>query len=340
MKVSVIVPVYNVEKYIRECILSILKQTLKDIEIIIVNDGSTDKSIEEIEDLINQHENIKLINKENKGLSSARNEGLKYAEGEYIAFIDSDDYIREEFLETLYNEGKRYDLDVVFSSFSKFYEGKEIVPIQRSYELVTDDAILGIDFLDHQIKLKEYRMEVCDDLYRRDFLNSKNIKFWEEILFEDEEFTLSVLLEAERVKLVNRCDYIYRQRENSITHCEVTNKHIESQLLIINRFIEIYHNSEDVKIKICVYTLINNLLWEFLELVDESTYKNKKILFLKVKNDEILEILKENIHLKNDKIKFILFKISPKLYWCVFKLRSKIIYKQKNKNRKLINSQV
>ena len=101
IKISVIIPVYNVEKYIIECIESIINQTLKDIEIIVVNDGTKDNSIKIVEEYLSD-KRIKIINKANGGLSSARNEGMKVAKGEYIYFIDSDDFINEDVLEVLY----------------------------------------------------------------------------------------------------------------------------------------------------------------------------------------------------------------------------------------------
>lgn len=112
IKVSIIVPVYNVEDYIEECIDSIVNQTLKEIEIIIVNDGTKDNSIKKIEKYLSDPR-VVLINKENGGLSSARNAGLKLAKGEYISFIDSDDFIELTMLEDLYNNSE--DSEIVFS---------------------------------------------------------------------------------------------------------------------------------------------------------------------------------------------------------------------------------
>ncbi|MBC5995845.1 glycosyltransferase [Romboutsia ilealis] len=327
MDISVVVPVYNVEKYIRECILSLLKQTLKNIEIIVVNDGSTDRSIENIQDLVEKHKNIKIINKKNGGLSSARNEGLKHAKGEYVAFIDSDDYIKDDFLEMLYNEGKKYDLDIVFSSYSKLYEDGNIIPVNRNHKLLTEDAMSGKEFLINQIKLNDYKMEVCDDIYRRDFLINEHISFNENILFEDEDFTLLVLLKAKRVKLVDACDYIYRQRENSITHCEVNDRHIDSLLSIISNFIDIYNKNDDKQIKMCVYQLIVNNLHDLFRFIDKSIYTSKKSLHLRIDKENIIKILKENVCGKKEKIKFILFKISTQLYWNMIKLNSKITSK-------------
>ena len=122
IKISVIIPVYNVEKYIRECVESVLNQTLKDIEIIAVNDGSRDNSIKIIEEYLSDAR-LRIINKENGGASFARNIGMKAARGEYIYFIDSDDFIEEDVLEILYRNSESEKMDIVCSCFS-FYNDK------------------------------------------------------------------------------------------------------------------------------------------------------------------------------------------------------------------------
>lgn len=112
IKVSVIIPVYNVEEYIEKCLDSVVNQTLKEIEIIVVNDGTKDNSMKKIEKYFSDSR-IKIINKQNGGQSSARNAGLAISKGEYISFIDSDDFIEEKMLEELYNESE--NTDIVFS---------------------------------------------------------------------------------------------------------------------------------------------------------------------------------------------------------------------------------
>ena len=111
-KVSVIIPVYNVEQYLRECLDSVVNQTLKDIEIICVNDGSTDNSLVILEEYAAKDERIKIVNKENGGLSSARNCAIPLARGEYIGFVDSDDWIDLDFYEKLYNTAKKYKAEI------------------------------------------------------------------------------------------------------------------------------------------------------------------------------------------------------------------------------------
>ena len=133
-KVSVIVPVYNVEKYIEKCANSLINQTLSDIEIIFVNDGSTDGSIQIIEQYENNFkEKVKCVSKDNGGLSSARNYGIPYATGEYIAFLDSDDYVELDMYETMYNKAKEDDFDMVECDFIWEYPNKSKIDTGEIY---------------------------------------------------------------------------------------------------------------------------------------------------------------------------------------------------------------
>ena len=135
-KISIIVPVYNVEIYIDKCLKILTEQTLRDIEIIIVNDGSLDKSEEIIEKYVKENPTkIKYYEKENGGLSSARNYGLEYATGEYIAFLDSDDYVETNMYEEMYNLAKKENADMVECDFIWEWEyGKKIFDKRRVYK--------------------------------------------------------------------------------------------------------------------------------------------------------------------------------------------------------------
>ena len=132
-KVSVIVPVYNVEKYIEKCLNSLVNQTLKDIEIIIVNDGSKDNSDKIIKIYQEKYDNIIYLTKKNGGLSDARNYGIPYAKGEYIAFLDSDDYVENDIYEKMYNKAKENNSDYVECDFIWEYPNKSIIDKGEEY---------------------------------------------------------------------------------------------------------------------------------------------------------------------------------------------------------------
>lgn len=316
MKVSVIVPVYNVENYIRECINSILRQTLKDIEIIIVNDGSTDRSIAHIQDIIDSHKNVKLINKLNGGLSAARNEGLKYSIGEYVAFIDSDDYIDPNFLERLYNEAKSYNLDIACGGNSKYYSKNNIVPMIRDESLYETGVVTGEEFFIKQWSVNDFRGEVWDDLYKRNYLLKHKLTFIDGLLYEDNEFTTKALKYANRVKLVDTYGYYYRQREGSIMHSKKGKKNIEDILFIINQHLKLMNEDNKLDLKIAYSKLITSEFYAFINSVMISNVQDKFRYFQGKQIQLIVNSISYNkdISLKQ-KINFMLLKYVPIVYY-------------------------
>lgn len=190
-KISVIVPVYNVEEYIEECLESIINQTLEDIEIIIVNDGTEDNSMKKIEKFLSD-ERIIVINKKNGGLSSARNLGIKLAEGEYISFVDSDDFIERTMLEDLYCASNNHD--IIFSDFI-FYDEKSKKEIKNEREILFSENKGSCFYL--------YGSTVVwNKIYKREFLLKNNLFFKEGIIYEDELFTFKSSFLAEKIKYV------------------------------------------------------------------------------------------------------------------------------------------
>ena len=227
IKVSLIIPVYNVEKYIRQCLESAINQTLKDIEIIVVNDGTKDNSMKIVEEYISD-KRIKIINKENGGLSSARNTGILVAQGKYICFIDSDDFIEKSMIEELYNiiEEKNFDVadSDIFLYDNKTHEIKE----RKNKEYLKIEKGLFL--------WGKYNVEVWNKIYKKRFLLDNNIFFEEGIIHEDELFSIKILLSTNKIEHINKCFYYYRiNRSGSI----MTDVNIEKQLyslkIIVNR---------------------------------------------------------------------------------------------------------
>lgn len=223
IKISVIIPVYNVEKYIIECIESIINQTFKDIEIIVVNDGTKDNSIKIVEEYLSD-KRIKIINKANGGLSSARNEGMKVAKGEYIYFIDSDDFINEDVLEVLYKNLESERFDIIFSNFS-FYNDKTKKEKKSKFNFPFKENInKGYYFL-----YNGEEINVWNRLYRREFLEKYNFRFIEEIIYEDQDFGFKTILLAENIKYIENYGYKYRVgREGSIMSSQRKEKSLKS----------------------------------------------------------------------------------------------------------------
>lgn len=175
-KISIIVPVYNSEKYLDKCLNTLCNQTLKEIEIIMVNDGSTDNSEDIIKDRMKEDSRIKLYNKKNGGQASARNLGLTKAVGEYIAFIDSDDYVELDFCKKTYNVAKKNDIDIVCFDYFITENDKD------TYKKILNGKKTGI------ISQKDYFFSgpgPCNKLFKRKFLIEAKFKFPEGIILED-----------------------------------------------------------------------------------------------------------------------------------------------------------
>jgi len=210
-KVSVIVPVYNTEKYLSKCLDSLVNQTLKDIEIIIVNDGSKDNSEKIIEKYVKKYPNIIFsYNKENGGLSSARNYGVKYAKGEYISFIDSDDYVDNDLFEKMFNTLKSEKSEVI------------VCPVKYVYKNRISHRNFNMLLFNKNVKnspkiLLEVKSYAPNKLYKRDFWLKNKFEFPNQH-FEDSALIYNVLLKANKVSAINDAYYYYnRLNEESIT---------------------------------------------------------------------------------------------------------------------------
>lgn len=205
-KVSIIIPIYNCENYIKRCIESIINQTLKDIEIIIINDGSTDKSREILETFTD--ERIQIINQENGGQSKARNYGLSIAKGEYIGFVDCDDWVDLNFFEKLYSSATKNDCDIAMSDFIRKSDKKHKLRLNIKEEMIYESTEDKINVA-HAIK------EGCiwNKIYKKQLLDG--IKFEEGMFFEDGLFTLQALFKSEKMCTVTDTFYYYWVNPNS-----------------------------------------------------------------------------------------------------------------------------
>jgi len=226
-KISIIVPVYNMERYVDRCLKLLMNQTLQDIEIIIVNDGSQDKSVEIIEKYLKENPTkIKYYEKKNGGLSSARNYGIEYATGEYIAFLDSDDYVETNMYEEMYNLAKKENADMVECDFIWEWEfGKKVFDKRREYKTKED-------------MMKRPRVVAWNKIYKRDILNKYKIRFPDGLIYEDLEFFLKLLPHLNRISYVNKYFIHYTQREDSIINKQT--EKIENIFKILDNIFDYY----------------------------------------------------------------------------------------------------
>ncbi len=207
-KVSIIVPFYNVERYIEKCLETLVNQTLEDIEIILVNDGSKDKSIEIVNKFLEKYpEKLVYFEKENGGLSDARNYAIPYAKGEYIAFLDSDDYVEKDMYEKMYQLAKEENSDMVECDF--YWEYPEKTKIDT-----------GAIYNGKKEMLEKVRVVAWNKLIKREILEKAKIEFPKGYRYEDVEFTYKLIPYLEKVSFLKKPCIHYIQRENSISNSQ------------------------------------------------------------------------------------------------------------------------
>ncbi len=221
-KVSVIIPVYNVQEYLRECLDSVVRQTLKEIEIICVDDGSTDESLKILREYEGRDLRVKVIQKENGGLSSARNAGMQAAAGEYVYFLDSDDYLDLQALEFLYSEARAADLDQLFFSAEVFYDSAEMKQAHGGYDSYYSrkesysGIFTGKELFARMVWNNEFRPSACLQINKRSFLQENHLQFKEGLIHEDHLFTMEAMALSRRSAYANINLYKRRLREASI----------------------------------------------------------------------------------------------------------------------------
>lgn len=214
-KITIIVPIYNVEKYLRECLDSLLNQTFKDIEILCMNDGSTDGSVQILEEYKNKDKRIRVINKKNSGYGATMNMGIDAANSEYIGILESDDVAKPELFENLYNLITKYNCDVVKSDFFLYYS--------KQNKLIKNNIMQGkiinkVTNIDEDIEILGICPSIWSCLYKKDFLLKNNIRFLETpgASYQDTSFYQKVILSAKKVFLTDNAYVQYRvDNENS-----------------------------------------------------------------------------------------------------------------------------
>ena len=227
-KVSVIVPVYNVEKYVEKCLKSLVNQTMQEIEIIVVDDGSKDGSKSIVDNYIKKYpDKIKYLYKENGGLSSARNFGIPYANGEYIAFLDSDDYVEPTMYEEMYKLAKKDNADMVECDFIWEY------PNKQKYDY-------GVVYNGKKEAIEKARVVAWNKLIKREIIENEKIEFPFGLRYEDVEFFYKLVPSLNKISFMKKYFIHYVQRENSIANTQ--NTKTKDIFKVLNNVIEFYKN--------------------------------------------------------------------------------------------------
>ncbi|MDD2336049.1 MAG: glycosyltransferase family 2 protein [Geobacteraceae bacterium] len=240
--VSIIIPIYNVEKYLRECVDSALRQTYKDIEVILIDDGSPDNCPQICDEYMTLDTRVKAIHQVNGGLSSARNSGLKVSRGEYVYFLDSDDYIAENAIKELYTEVTEKNLDVVlFDSFVIDEYGK--IDANNHYYIrkgVYDKVCDGKCLFTELINNNDYRSAVQYLFIRRSCLVNCKLSFYDGIVHEDELFTFLLLMQCQRTGHLPQSLYFRRIRSCSIMTMPSSEKNFVGCLCVLEEMLKYY----------------------------------------------------------------------------------------------------
>ena len=295
--VSIIVPVYNVEQYLKDCLDSILQQSYSNIEIIIVNDGSTDGSKEAVIPFLSD-KRVKYIEQENKGLSGARNTGLKRALGKYIVFVDSDDYIGKNMLKEVVFLMKTYSLDLVRFNGISFVEELNETFKEGNYDFshrLEENKLYKEESLD--LNRRTFSSSVCLYITTRELISKNQLVFYENVLHEDELFTTQVFLHTKRMMYKNVSYYHRRYRSNSIMtdlSSEKKEQSFDSYRVLFNELEKMmksnnYTESQKKFIKrqmISIYSglknsqINENKKKKVLKKINSITIKDKLFLFL------------------------------------------------------------
>ena len=292
-KLSIIIPVYNVENYLRECLDSVCNQTLTDIEIICINDGSTDNSLKILNEYSSKDSRIKVIDKENGGQATARNIGIKEAQGEYIAFVDSDDFIEATMFEKLYSKAKENRLDLVMCKIATYDNQTKEIKDNVWYFMLGVFRDFEKEIFNHK-DTKEFTCNIAvtpyNKIYKTSLLKDNSILFPEGLIFEDEKFFFDTYLRARKVSLVDEFLYYYRVNRKGST-VDISKENDYSDIIPISKQIRNTFketgNYEEYK-----YLLNNRLIHLQLARFTETSPKYKEKFFNSMK-DDLTEVLKD-----------------------------------------------
>jgi len=294
MNLSVIIPIFNVEKYVEKCVNSLLNNDLKinEYEIIIVDDGSKDNSLFIVNELAKQHSNIKIISQKNKGLGGARNTGINNSIGEYLLFLDSDDWYLPNTLKNCITIANKHNLEILeFAAQGIAPNGKIVF---NSINTTKERILTGVAYY-NSIR---YLNSACNKLYKRSFLVNNNLLFLEKIYIEDFEFNTRVFYCAKRVMATDFLVAQFLQSENSITR----NNDFSKKEKVINDFIQIIQITNDLYKNPTVFIdessklffqerlsfLVTTLFFQLLKYKTTYSYKNK--IKKQIKQTELLYI--------------------------------------------------
>lgn len=268
-KVSVLVPVYNVENYLRECLDSIIDQTIDDYEIICINDGSTDSSLDILKEYAEKYSYLKIINKQNSGYGSSLNIGLNFAQGEYISIIESDDFVMPDMLESLYELATNNNCDIVKSDWFNYWTKDDLaVKNGKIPKGIANKIITASDFPEILV----LQPSIWSAIYKKDFLLNNDIHFLETpgASYQDTSFSFKAFCLAEKILLTEK-SYLYYRQDNAFSSINSTDKafSICNEYEEINKFL---NNNKKIKNQFNTQRLISQYkayIWTLKRIAQE-----------------------------------------------------------------------
>lgn len=318
IKLSIIIPVYNVEDYVERCVVSCCNQNIDiaDYELIIINDGSPDKSIDIVRKLAKNYKNIIIASQSNQGLSAARNLGMKMSRGEYIWFVDSDDWIKKNCVVDMYNKCKEFDLDVLLFDAN---DCNETLCMKRATSNEYDYfPINGKNYLTSSSLV----FPVCFKIFKREFLISNNLFFMHGIMHEDNEFIPRIFYFAKNIMRTNNLIYNVFQNVNSITRSVNPKKSFDLLKVAQSHadFINVVIKENDLKVQFCNYIglAINSALNNVKYMDKKNTYSFYSELY---RNKHLFYYMKNSNNTKY-KIEAQIYLLSPQTFKILYSIFS------------------
>lgn len=319
-KVSVIIPVYNADKYLRKCLDSLLAQTLKDIEIIIVNDGSTDNSESIINEYVSAYQNIKYLFQNNSGPSVARNAGIHIASGEYIGFVDSDDYISPDMYSVLYQIAAENNVDIVTSDYYITNCGQII---STSHFSIPANQIIdqsGISELVRDANHSRLLWFGGKGIYKNTVIKDNGIVYPQLNLGEETVFILDFLLSSKSMYYVDRPFYYYEQSPDSLTRTKYKERLLSQLEELYNNKISIYdkHKYSSYREDLTQYTMKHTIpMLISNELNSQDSFYKRVLSYRAIRNSDMVNYAYKNSSVKliRSKLKYIAFLLKLRAYF-------------------------
>lgn len=332
--ISVIVPVYNVEKYLSRCLESIINQTYKNIEVVCIDDGSPDKSINILKQYEKKDKRIKIIRQENKGLSGARNTGIKKSNGEYIFFVDSDDWLPENAIELLYKTIEKDKSDICIGNLVKTYPKKNK---EKKLKKMTNSIFTLTSYLEYSIKNKNFTANVVNKLYRSKIIKQSKILFKEKILYEDFFFVIQYFSYTRKISMIKEnVYYYYLERSDSIVN-NINKGDLDSfqNVADIENFLINNNHEEILNLK-----YFQNYIFEWLLSATVSKlFKSRNIeltekMYELIRNNKVFKkyykLYQKNKIFGTKKIFAMIFLYNKNLFIQIIKLKNKFFNRGKN----------